>query len=134
MAYWLLKTEPSSFSYGDLEREGHSTWDGVKNNQALIHLRSMKKGDRALIYHTGGEKRISGIAEIVRGPYADPRKGDPKLVVVDLEPRGALPNGASLTQIRSTKGFADFALIRNSRLSVMPVTAAQWKQLMSMSH
>jgi predicted RNA-binding protein with PUA-like domain len=134
MAYWLLKTEPSSFSYRDLEREKKSRWDGVSNNQALIHLRAMKEGDLALIYHSGAEKKIVGMAEIVRGPYSDPRLRDPKFVVVDLVPRGSLPAGPSLAQIRAVKEFYSFALVRNSRLSVMPVTAAQWKMLIAMFH
>lgn len=134
MAYWLMKTEPSAYSYEDLKREGKATWDGVKNNQALIYLRAMKAGDQALIYHSGSEKRIVGLAEITRGPYPDPRMGNPKLVVVDLEPRRALPHGAPLSQIRALKEFSGFALIRNSRLSVMPVSAAQWKELIAMSH
>ena len=82
--YWLLKTEPSTYSYADLERDGKTVWDGVTNALALKHLRSMKRGDLAFVYHTGAEKQIVGIAGVVRNPYPDPKESEPKLVVVDL--------------------------------------------------
>ena len=133
MPYWLLKTEPSVYSYANLERDKKTTWDGVTNNLALKHIRSMKKGDLAFIYHTGDEKAIVWIAEITSGPYPDPKAGDPKIVVVDLKPREALAFPVSLAAIKSRKEFADFALVRIGRLSVMPVTASQWKLLLAMS-
>ena len=133
MAYWLLKSEPGVYSYADLAREGKTTWDGVTNNLALKHIRTMRKGDLAFIYHTGDEKSIVGIAEIVSEPYADPKAGDTKIVVVDLKPREILKQPVSLATVKAKPEFADFALVRISRLSVMPVTAAQWKMLLSMS-
>ena len=126
---WLLKTEPGEYSYEDLEREGRARWDGVRNPAALKNLRAMKKGDRALVYHTGGEKAVVGVAEVVRVAYPDPRAKDDKLVVVDLEPRGRLSRALSLTEIKALAAFARSPLVRQGRLSVVPITAAQWKAI-----
>ena len=87
---WIVKTEPSSYSWGDLEREGRTVWDGVKNAQALIHLRAMREGDQVLVYHSGDDKALVGLARVARGPYPDPKLGDPKLVVVELAAERAL--------------------------------------------
>lgn len=123
MALWLLKTEPSEYSWDDLVREKTAVWSGVTNNAALLHLRAMKKGDEALIYHTGDEKRIVGIATVARGAYPDPDLDppDPKRVVVDLKPKKKANTAATLASIKSDPRFAAFDLVRNSRLSVMPV-------------
>jgi predicted RNA-binding protein with PUA-like domain len=126
---WLLKTEPSAYGYDDLEREGRTTWDGVSNLVALKNLRSMKEGDRAVIYHTGDERSAVGLAEVVRSAYADPKRGDPKLVVVDLVPRGRFKRPVTLDEIKSLALFNDSPLVRQGRLSVVPLTAAQWKAL-----
>src|SRR5882724_2391563 len=96
--YWLLKTEPSTYSFTDLEREKRAVWDGVSNALALKHLRSMRRGDLTFIYHTGNEKQIVGIAEVTSNPYPDPKENDPKLVVVDLAPRGRLPRPVTLAE------------------------------------
>ena len=133
MAYWLLKTEPGTYSYDDLERERKTVWNGVSNNLALKNIRSMSKGDLAFIYHTGDEKSIVGIAEIVSSPYPDPKGKDPRLVVVDLQPKERLRNAVALAEVKANKGFADFALVRIGRLSVMSVSAAHWKALLAMS-
>lgn len=133
MAYWLLKTEPSAYSYSDLERDKRTTWDGVTNNLALKHIRAMAKGDVAFVYHTGDEKAIVGIAEICSAPYPDPKGGDSKLVVVDLKPSERLTKPVTLASIKALKEFSDFALVRIGRLSVMPVSPAQWKSLLKMS-
>jgi predicted RNA-binding protein with PUA-like domain len=132
-AYWLLKTEPSAYSYQDLEREKRATWDGVSNPVALRNLRAMAKGDEAFIYHTGGEKAIVGIARVTKAAYPDPRAKDERLVVVDLAPVGAVQRRVTLSEVKTDKRFADFALTRVPRLSVMPVTAAQWKLLLAMA-
>ncbi len=131
--YWLLKTEPSTYSYADLERDRRTTWDGVANALALKHLRAMKTGDRAFIYHTGAEKQIVGIAEIVTDPHPDLRADNPKLVVVDLKPHERLNRGVTRAEIKSRKEFADFELVRMGRLSVMPVSVARWKRLLALS-
>lgn len=135
MALWLLKTEPSEYSWDDLVREKSAVWSGVTNNAALLHLRAMQKGDEALIYHTGEEKRIVGLAAITRGAYPDPQLDppDPKRVVVDLKPKKKANTPASLASIKSDKRFASFDLVRNSRLSVMPVPDDLGVLLRSMS-
>ena len=133
MALWLLKTEPSEFSYGDLERRKRAVWDGVKNNTALMHIRAMRKGDGALIYHSGGEKAVVGRAEIVSGPYPDPKSADPRFVVFDIAPAARLPRPVSLSAIKKEKDLASFALVRFTRLSVMPVPATVWNKLLAMA-
>lgn len=131
-AYWIVKSEPSAYSYADLEREGKAVWDGIRNAQALIHLRGMKQGDRVLLYHTGSEKAVVGLARVAAAPYRDPRHADSKLAVVDLVPERALPRPVPLADIRKDPVFATLGLVRHTRLSVMPVTAAQWRRLLAM--
>ena len=131
--FWLLKTEPEHYSYADLERDGATVWDGVANNTALMHIRTMQPGDLALIYHTGDERQAVGLAQITSAPYADPAAGDPKLVVVDLKPLRRLPQPVTLAAVKADPEFADFALVRQSRLSVVPATDAQWARLLRMA-
>jgi predicted RNA-binding protein with PUA-like domain len=133
MAYWLLKTEPSTYSYSDLERDGKTVWDGVTNNLALKHIRSMARGDLAFVYHTGNEKAIVGIAEVASAPYPDPKKKQENLVVVDLKPKRRLQRPISLSDIKARKEFAQFALVRLPRLSVMPVADEIWHALLGLS-
>jgi len=132
MNHWLLKSDPESYSYHQLERDRRTVWEGVRNNQALIFLRAMKKGDLALVYHSGRDKHIVGMAEIVRGPYPDPKQKDEKLVVVDVQAQRRLPNPVTLVQIKADPSFADFHLVRMSRLSVMPVPPPLWKALLKL--
>lgn len=129
MAYWLLKTEPSCYSYDDLERDKKTVWDGVSNNLALKYLRQMKKGDLALVYHTGDTKAVIGVAEVVSDPYVDPKLNDPKLAVVDIKAKSRLNKPVALTQIKANKALQDFLLVKMSRLSVMPVSENQWHLL-----
>ena len=131
MAFWLLKTEPSTYSWGDLVKAKRAVWDGVKNPTALRNLREMKVGDHAFIYHTGDEKQIVGIAKVVKAAYADPKAGDDSLVVVDLEPVKPLKTPVTLAAIKADKRFAAWALVRIPRLSVMPVEPEHWKSLAS---
>ena len=133
MNHWLLKTEPSTYSFGDLTKAGRATWDGVSNPVALRHLGAMRKGDQAFIYHTGDEKAIVGIAKVVGEPFPDPKLGDPKRLVVDLEAVRPVPKPIPLSAVKADRRFADFALVRISRLSVMPVSSEQWKLLESLS-
>jgi predicted RNA-binding protein with PUA-like domain len=128
---WLLKTEPGEYSYEDLERDGRARWDGVTNPVAQKNLRAMKPGDRALVYHTGDEKAVVGVAEVVSAAYPDPNAGERPLVAVDLEPRGRLARKVTLSEIKSLEVFAQSPLVRQGRLSVVPVTAAQWKAIES---
>lgn len=131
--HWLLKTEPSTYSFDRLAKEGRAVWDGVRNNLALLHLRAMKEGDRILIYHSGAEKAVVGTGRVVASAYPDPGQNDPKLVVVDVAPDTRLPAPVTLSAIKAEAALAEMPLIRMSRLSVMPVTAEQWKRIVAMA-
>ena len=133
MARWLLKTEPDSYSWDNLVRDKRAAWDGVSNALALKHIRSMKKGDAALIYHTGDERAAVGIAEVIGAPYPDPNEGDDKLVVVDLKPRKKLDRPVTLSDIKADKAFAGWDLLRIGRLSVVPVPDAMWDRILELS-
>jgi predicted RNA-binding protein with PUA-like domain len=122
---WLLKTEPSTYSWGDLVRDGKTVWDGVSNAAALINLRAMRTGDEALIYHSGDGKAIVGIARITRGAYADPKLKDPKRVVIEVQPVRALKTPVTLAAVKAEPALAQLGLVRMSRLSCMPVSAEQ---------
>jgi len=133
MATWLFKTEPGDYSYTDLERDGKTVWDGVGNNWALKNLRQVKAGDRALIYHTGKDKAVIGEARVVSDSYPDPELDDPKMAVVDVEPVRAWTRPVTLSEIKADPAFADFMLVKFSRLSVMPVEARVLQRLEKMS-
>jgi predicted RNA-binding protein with PUA-like domain len=133
MSYWLLKTEPSDYSYSDLERDGGTAWDGVGNNLALKHMRRVRRGDWALVYHTGGERAAVGIGVVTSDPYPDPRREDPRLVVFDLRPGERLPRPVSLGEIKADPAFAGFELVRIPRLSVMPVPPELWARLVALA-
>ncbi len=128
MAHWLLKTEPSEYAFADLVRDRETAWTGVTNPQALANLRAMRAGDRAAIYHSG-EKRAVGLARIARAAYPDPEAGDPKRVAVDVEAVAPLHAPVSLEDLRSEKAFAGSPLLRQGRLSVVPLTDAQWEAI-----
>ena len=133
MAYWLLKTEPEKYSYFNLEQDGNTVWDGVNNPLALKHIRNMLIGDLALIYHTGKERQIIGIAEVVSQPYADPTLNDPKRVVVDVRALKKVSLPLQLKQIKQDAEFEHFELLRLPRLSVIPVSEFYWQRLMSLT-
>src|ERR1700679_2617819 len=118
MAKWLLKTEPDCYSWDDLIRDKKTTWDGISNALALKHLRTAKKGDLALIYHTGDEKAAIGVAEITSNAYPDPKAEDDRMAVVDLKLKHKFPRGVTLAEIKADPAFTGWDLIRNSRLSV----------------
>lgn len=124
---WLVKTEPGTYGYDDLEREGGTRWDGVSNPAAVRNLRAMKEGDRVVVYHTGDEKAAVGLAEVTRAAYADPKR--PNLAVVDLAPRGRLPRPFALAEMKALPVFADSPLVRQGRLSVVPLTAEQMRAI-----
>ncbi|MBA2627596.1 MAG: EVE domain-containing protein [Gemmatimonadales bacterium] len=130
--YWIVKTEPSAYSFDQLERDGSAVWDGVKNAQALIHLRSMAKGDKVLVYHSGAYKALVGLARVERGAYLDPNANDPRLVAVDLVAVRRLARPVTLAAVKSDGRFPDLALVRHGRLSVMPVSATDWKALLKL--
>jgi predicted RNA-binding protein with PUA-like domain len=131
--HWVLKTEPSTYGFPDLVRERRTRWEGVSNPVALQHLRSMLEGDDALIYHTGNEKSLVGLARIASAPYPDPAQKDERLVVVDVEAGKALPRPVPLAEIKADPAFKDLGLVRLSRLSVVPVEPGQWKRLLAMA-
>jgi predicted RNA-binding protein with PUA-like domain len=126
---WLLKTEPSTYGYDDLERDGQTRWDGVTNPVALRNLREMKVGDAVAIYHTGDEKAVVGTALVVKEAYPDPKGKNPKLVVVDIRSVGRAKRPVTLAEIKALPVFAESPLVRQGRLSVVPLTKAQWTAL-----
>lgn len=128
--YWILKTEPSSYSFDRLATDRRAVWDGVSNALALKHLRSMAKGDQTFIYHTGDEKALVGLARIASDPYSDPK--NEKLTVVDIEAGDRLPRPVTLAAVKADPAFAQLGLVRMSRLSVIPVPPDLWKRLMAM--
>ena len=125
MAFWLLKTEPSAFSYGDLEPRAREPWDGVRNAGAARNLRAMRPGDLALVYHTGDERRAVGIAEVVGEPYPDPTAEAGDWSCVDLEPVSPLPRPVELAAMRADRALGGMVLLRQPRLSVSPVTPSE---------
>jgi predicted RNA-binding protein with PUA-like domain len=131
MAYWLLKTEPSTYSFDDLRRDGKTRWDGITNPVALKHLRSAAVGDVAFVYHTGGEKSAVGTAKIVRAAYPDPK--DAKLAVVDLAADAPLARPVTLAELKAEPLFADSPLVRQGRLSFVPLTDAQARRLLALA-
>lgn len=131
MAYWLLKTEPSDYAYADLEADQETLWDGVGNNLALKHLRQIRRGDEALIYHTGKERMVVGIAEVTSDPFPDPERDNPRLAVVEVKPGRKLAKPIPLAEIKADPALKDFDLVRLPRLSVMPVSEAVWNRLLS---
>jgi predicted RNA-binding protein with PUA-like domain len=130
---WILKTDADVYPFEQLERERKAVWDGVSNAVALKHIRSMAPGDQLLIYHSGIGKELVGLARVSSAPYQDPKEKDPKLTVVDIEAGSRLPKTVSLSAIKADPFFADLALVRMPRLSVIPVPEPQWKKLLSMA-
>ena len=133
MNRWVLKTDSEVYPFEQLERERRAVWDGVSNAVALKHIRSMSAGDPLLIYHSGATKEIVGLARVVGQPYPDPQQPDGKLTVVDVEVDRRLPRTVSLAAIKADPAFADLALVRQPRLSVIPVPELQWKKLLAMA-
>ena len=130
---WLLKTEPSEYSFDDLIRDKKTVWDGVTNALALKHLRAIRKGDELLIYHTGNVRAAVGLARAASDPYPDPSKQDSKVVVVDVTPVRRLARPVTLEAVKAAPALRDFELVRLPRLSVMPVPADLWKRILQMS-
>jgi predicted RNA-binding protein with PUA-like domain len=133
MAHWLFKSDPEAYGFDDLKRDKKTVWDGVSNPLALKNLRSARKGDSVFIYHSGEQKSLIGLAEIVKEAYPDPKQKNAKLVVVEIKYVKRLKRPVSLAEVKVRKEFADFLLVRMPRLSVMPVTDAQWKSLMKLA-
>jgi predicted RNA-binding protein with PUA-like domain len=126
---WLFKEEPTHYSFDELVRDRNTVWSGVKNPLAQKHLRSVRKGDRIFYYHTGNEKAVVGIAKALGDAYPDPKDKTGKQAVVDVAPSRKLPRPVTLAEIKADPAFKTFPLVRISRLSVMPVTDAEWKRI-----
>jgi len=129
MAVFILKTEPTEYSFGDLVKEGWAVWSGISNPVALKHLRTVKKGDDLIIYHTGNEKRCVGLARARSGPYPDPALGDEKRVVIDVEAGKPLKTPVTLAQFREDAMLSKTDLVRLGRLSVVPLSDAQFARV-----
>ncbi len=130
---WLFKTEPSVYSFQQLQKDKKTMWDGVKNNLALKNLKDIKKGDEILIYHTGEEKAAVGVARALGGAYPDPSQKNPRMLVVDIEAVKTLPRPVTLAEVKADKKLANFDLVRLSRLSIMKVSDDQWEILEGMA-
>jgi predicted RNA-binding protein with PUA-like domain len=133
VAYWLLKSEPSDYSYDDLISDGTAEWDGVTANPAQAQLRQVAPGDICVVYHTGDERRAVGLACVERGPYPDPTDPQGKRVWIDVRATEALPRAVPLSALKSSPTFAESPLLRMSRLSVVPLTAEQFRALLDLA-
>jgi len=133
MNYWLVKSEPSTYSWDDLIKEGQTCWSGIRNYAARLHLRNMKKGDEAFFYHSNDGTEIVGIVKILKEFYQDPTTDDERWVAVDLKPHKKLNNPITLERIKKEKSLTNMALVRIGRLSVQPVTDQEWKIIMEMA-
>jgi predicted RNA-binding protein with PUA-like domain len=131
MAYWLMKSEPESYGWTDLIRDGGTEWDGVRNNAARLHLKAMKPGDEAFFYHSMSDKAVVGIMRVTRGAEPDPKAED--WVRVRVEPVRALPRPVTLAEIKAEPALAKMELIRQSRLSVAPVRDEEWAKILEMA-
>jgi predicted RNA-binding protein with PUA-like domain len=133
MQYWLLKSEPSKYAWDELVKDGRTHWNGVRNYQAANNLKAMKVGDRAFYYHSNEGLEIVGVAEIVKEAYPDPSDESGRFVMVDIKPLHPVKKPVTLTEIKAEPELADFALVRQSRLSVVPVSAEEWRIINKMA-
>ena len=133
MNYWLLKQEPSVYNFDKLVKDKKTVWDGVHNNLALKHMRSIRKGDKAIFYHTGNERQAVGIVDIVTNPYSNPKEPDKRFIVLDVKVSRRLERSVTLDEIKSDQKFKDWELVRNSRLSAMPVPKNLWDEIIKKS-
>ena len=134
MAYWLVKSEPSHYSWEKFEKDGKTIWDGIRNYAARLHLKTMKKGDEVFFYHSNEGLDIVGIAKVIKEAYQDPSTNDEAWVAVDLKPVKKLKHPVSMQQIKADKRLKDMALLRISRLSVQPVKVEEWKTVIELSN
>jgi predicted RNA-binding protein with PUA-like domain len=132
MNYWLVKSEPGAYSWDDLVKDGSTRWDGVRNYQARNNLRAMKKGDLVLYYHSGAAPEVAGVARVVKESYKDPTTDDERWVAVDIEPVKPLKRAVTLDEIKKEKRLANISLIKQGRLSVMPVTKEEYDVILGM--
>lgn len=134
MNHWLVKSEPAAYSWNRFQKEGKATWDGVRNYQARNHLAGMKNGDLVLFYHSVSEKQVMGIARVVREHYPDPTASDERWVVVDLVPEATLPEPVPLAAIKRDERLSEIALVRQARLSVMPLNKEAFDAIVELGH
>lgn len=134
MNYWLVKSDPETYSWADFTRDRRTFWDGVRNFQARNNLQGMQEGDLALFYHSNTNPSVVGIAKVVRTAYQDPTTSDPRWVAVDLECHSEFPQPVSLAAIKAEPRLSNIGLIKQSRLSVMPVTKAEFDLIVAMGH
>ncbi len=132
MAYWLVKSEPSAYSWDEMVRDGATNWSGVRNHQAANNLKSMKKGDECFFYHSNDGKEIVGIVQVEKEYYPDPADKEGRFVMIDVKAAKPLPKPVSLKDIKATKALENMALVRQSRLSVCPVTESEWRVICKM--
>jgi len=132
-SHWLVKSEPNTYSFADLERDGRTVWDGVRNNAAALHLKAMREGDEVLFYHSQEGLAVVGVAEVVRTAFPDP--GDPtgRFVAVELAPTRPLRRPVTLAEMKAEPGLAGMVMLRQSRLSVSPVSEAEWNLILTMA-
>lgn len=130
---WLFKSDPEHYSYQDLARDRETVWDGVSNNLALKNLRNVRRGDEVMIYHSGSERAVVGLAKVLSDPYADPKSKDARLMVVEIAARGTVPRPVGLDEIKKQPGLRDFDLVRLPRLSVMPLSEKQWEAVLALA-
>jgi predicted RNA-binding protein with PUA-like domain len=133
MNYWLVKSEPSVYSWEAFVKDGKTSWDGIRNYAARNHLQAMKKGDEVFFYHSNEGLEIVGIAKVIKEAYADPTTDEKVWVVVDLKPLKRLKKPVTLKQIKETPALKEMALVRLGRLSVQPVTSSEWQVILSMA-
>jgi predicted RNA-binding protein with PUA-like domain len=133
MAHWLVKSEPGKYAFADLERDGKTVWDGVRNNAAALHLKSMKRGDEVFYYHSVEGLAVVGIAEVVREAFPDATDPTGRYVAVELAPVRPLKKPVTLAQLKANPALSEMAMLRQGRLSVSPVTDAEWAEILEMA-
>ena len=132
-SHWLVKSEPDTYSFADLEREGRTVWDGVRNNAAALHLKAMGEGDEVLFYHSGEARAVVGVAKVVRTAFPDASDPSGRFVAVELAPARPLARPVTLAQMKAEPALAGMTMLRQSRLSVSPVSEAEWGAIQAMA-
>jgi len=133
MAYWLVKSEPNTYAYADLERDGRTVWDGVRNNAAALHLKAMKVGDEVLYYHSQEGLAVVGVAKVAKEAFPDASDPSGRFVAVELVPERALKRGVTLAEMKAEPKLAGMAMLRQGRLSVSPVSADEWATILQLA-
>jgi predicted RNA-binding protein with PUA-like domain len=132
-SFWLVKSEPAKYGFGDLQRDGRTVWDGVRNNQAALYLKAMKLGDQTLYYHSQEGLEVVGVAEVVREAFPDPSDPSGRFVAVELAPVRSMPRPVTLAAMKANPALAGMAMFRQFRLSVCPVTPEEWAEILRMA-